>query len=159
MWIRMTILVQSNNWKLIQKYDQFYIRYDNEQANSFVYDVFVTKAQANRILNTIDDPFALEQSLLTYYQEHITELQDYFITTAITDYVYLLCQCSSNDANHFLTSLNQHPDLRMLLYKTVMKNKMNKETGLAFYEIYRPLIDARESKKERVYVVSKTDRE
>lgn len=159
MWIRMTILVQSNNWKLIQKYDQFYIRYDNEQANSFVYDVFVTKAQANRILNTIDDPFALEQSLLTYYQEHITELQDYFITTAITDYVYLLCQCSSNDANHFLTSLNQHPDLRMLLYKTVMKNKMNKETGLAFYEIYRQLIDARESKKERAYVVSKTDRE
>lgn len=155
----MTILVQSNNWKLIQKYDQFYIRYDNEQANSFVYDVFVTKAQANRILNTIDDPFALEQSLLTYYQEHITELQDYFITTAITDYVYLLCQCSSNDANHFLTSLNQHPDLRMLLYKTVMKNKMNKETGLAFYEIYRQLIDARESKKERAYVVSKTDRE
>lgn len=159
MWIRMTILVQSNNWKLIQKYDQFYIRYDNEQANSFVYDVFVTKAQANRILNTIDDPFALEQSLLTYYQEHITELQDYFITTAITDYVYLLCQCSSNDANHFLTSLNQHPDLRMLLYKTVMKNKMNKETGLAFYEIYRQLIDARESKKERAYVVSKTDQE
>lgn len=159
MWIRMTILVQSNNWKLIQKYDQFYIRYDNEQANSFVYDVFVTKAQANRILNTIDDPFALEQSLLTYYQEHITELQDYFITTAITDYVYLLCQFSSNDANHFLTSLNQHPDLRMLLYKTVMKNKMNKETGLAFYEIYRQLIDARESKKERAYVVSKTDRE
>ena len=159
MWIRMTILVQSNNWKLIQKYDQFYIRYDNEQVNSFVYDVFVTKAQANRILNTIDDPFALEQSLLTYYQEHITELQDYFITTAITDYVYLLCQCSSNDANHFLTSLNQHPDLRMLLYKTVMKNKMNKETGLAFYEIYRQLIDARESKKERAYVVSKTDRE
>ena len=159
MWIRMTILVQSNNWKLIQKYDQFYIRYDNEQANSFVYDVFVTKAQANRILNTIDDPFALEQSLLTYYQEHITELQDYFITTAITDYVYLLCQCSSNDANHFLTSLNQHPDLRMLLYKTVMKNKMNKETGLAFYEIYRQLIDARESKKERAYVVSKTDRD
>lgn len=159
MWIRMTILVQSNNWKLIQKYDQFYIRYDNEQANSFVYDVFVTKAQANRMLNTIDDPFALEQSLLTYYQEHITELQDYFITTAITDYVYLLCQCSSNDANHFLTSLNQHPDLRMLLYKTVMKNKMNKETGLAFYEIYRQLIDARESKKERAYVVSKTDRE
>ena len=159
MWIRMTILVQSNNWKLIQKYDQFYIRYDNEQANSFVYDVFVTKAQANWILNTIDDPFALEQSLLTYYQEHITELQDYFITTAITDYVYLLCQCSSNDANHFLTSLNQHPDLRMLLYKTVMKNKMNKETGLAFYEIYRQLIDARESKKERAYVVSKTDRE
>lgn len=155
----MTILVQSNNWKLIQKYDQFYIRYDNEQANSFVYDVFVTKAQANRILNTIDDPFALEQSLLTYYQEHITELQDYFITTAITDYVYLLCQCSSNDANHFLTSLNQHPDLRMLLYKTVMKNKMNKETGLAFYEIYRQLIDARESKKERAYVVSKTDQE
>lgn len=155
----MTILVQSNNWKLIQKYDQFYIRYDNEQANSFVYDVFVTKAQANRILNTIDDPFALEQSLLTYYQEHITELQDYFITTAITDYVYLLCQCSSNDANHFLTSLKQHPDLRMLLYKTVMKNKMNKETGLAFYEIYRQLIDARESKKERAYVVSKTDRE
>lgn len=155
----MTILVQSNNWKLIQKYDQFYIRYDNEQANSFVYDIFVTKAQANRILNTIDDPFALEQSLLTYYQEHITELQDYFITTAITDYVYLLCQCSSNDANHFLTSLNQHPDLRMLLYKTVMKNKMNKETGLAFYEIYRQLIDARESKKERAYVVSKTDRE
>lgn len=155
----MTILVQSNNWKLIQKYDQFYIRYDNEQANSFVYDVFVTKAQANRILNTIDDPFALEQSLLTYYQEHITELQDYFITTAITDYVYLLCQCSSNDANHFLTSLNQHPDLRMLLYKTVMKNKMNKETGLAFYEIYRQLIDARESKKERAYVVSKTDRQ
>mgnify|MGYP000689096007 FL=1 len=155
----MTILVQSNNWKLIQKYDQFYIRYDNEQANSFVYDVFVTKAQANWILNTIDDPFALEQSLLTYYQEHITELQDYFITTAITDYVYLLCQCSSNDANHFLTSLNQHPDLRMLLYKTVMKNKMNKETGLAFYEIYRQLIDARESKKERAYVVSKTDRE
>lgn len=155
----MTILVQSNNWKLIQKYDQFYIRYDNEQANSFVYDVFVTKAHANRILNTIDDPFALEQSLLTYYQEHITELQDYFITTAITDYVYLLCQCSSNDANHFLTSLNQHPDLRMLLYKTVMKNKMNKETGLAFYEIYRQLIDARESKKERAYVVSKTDRE
>lgn len=155
----MTILVQSNNWKLIQKYDQFYIRYNNEQANSFVYDVFVTKAQANRILNTIDDPFALEQSLLTYYQEHITELQDYFITTAITDYVYLLCQCSSNDANHFLTSLNQHPDLRMLLYKTVMKNKMNKETGLAFYEIYRQLIDARESKKERAYVVSKTDRE
>lgn len=155
----MTILVQSNNWKLIQKYDQFYIRYDNEQANSFVYDVFVTKAQANRMLDTIDDPFALEQSLLTYYQEHITELQDYFITTAITDYVYLLCQCSSNDANHFLTSLNQHPDLRMLLYKTVMKNKMNKETGLAFYEIYRQLIDARESKKERAYVVSKTDRE
>lgn len=155
----MTILVQSNNWKLIQKYDQFYIRYDNEQANSFVYDVFVTKAQANRILNTIDDPFVLEQSLLTYYQEHITELQDYFITTALTDYVYLLCQCSSNDANHFLTSLNQHPDLRMLLYKTVMKNKMNKETGLAFYEIYRQLIDARESKKERAYVVSKTDRE
>lgn len=159
MWIRMTILVQSNNWKLIQKYDQFYIRYDNEQANSFVYDVSVTKAQANRMLDTIDDPFALEQSLLTYYQEHITELQDYFITTAITDYVYLLCQCSSNDANHFLTSLNQHPDLRMLLYKTVMKNKMNKETGLAFYEIYRQLIDARESKKERAYVVSKTDRE
>lgn len=155
----MTILVQSNNWKLIQKYDQFYIRYDNEQANSFVYDVFVTKAQANRILNTIDDPFALEQSLLTYYQEHITELQDYFITTALTDYVYLLCQCPSNEANHFLTSLNQHPDLRMLLYKTVMKNKMNKETGLAFYEIYRQLIDARESKKERAYVVSKTDRE
>ena len=155
----MTILVQSNNWKLIQKYDQFYIRYDNEQANSFVYDVSVTKAQANRMLDTIDDPFALEQSLLTYYQEHITELQDYFITTAITDYVYLLCQCSSNDANHFLTSLNQHPDLRMLLYKTVMKNKMNKETGLAFYEIYRQLIDARESKKERAYVVSKTDRE
>lgn len=159
MWIRMTILVQSNNWKLIQKYDQFYIRYDNEQANSFVYDVSVTKAQANRMLDTIDDPFVLEQSLLTYYQEHITELQDYFITTAITDYVYLLCQCSSNDANHFLTSLNQHPDLRMLLYKTVMKNKMNKETGLAFYEIYRQLIDARESKKERAYVVSKTDRE
>lgn len=159
MWIRMTILVQSNNWKLIQKYDQFYIRYDNEQANSFVYDVSVTKAQANRILNTIDDPFALEQSLLTYYQEHITELQDYFITTALTDYVYLLCQCPSNEANHFLTSLNQHPDLRMLLYKTVMKNKMNKETGLAFYEIYRQLIDARESKKERAYVVSKTDRE
>lgn len=159
MWIRMTILVQSNNWKLIQKYDQFYIRYDNEQANSFVYDVFVTKAQANRMLDTIDDPFVLEQSLLTYYQEHITELQDYFITTALTDYVYLLCQCSSNDANHFLTSLNQHPDLRMLLYKTVMKNKMNKETGLAFYEIYRQLIDARESKKERAYVVSKTDRE
>ena len=155
----MTILVQSNNWKLIQKYDQFYIRYDNEQANSFVYDVSVTKAQANRILNTIDDPFALEQSLLTYYQEHITELQDYFITTALTDYVYLLCQCPSNEANHFLTSLNQHPDLRMLLYKTVMKNKMNKETGLAFYEIYRQLIDARESKKERAYVVSKTDRE
>lgn len=155
----MTILVQSNNWKLIQKYDQFYIRYDNEQANSFVYDVSVTKAQANRMLDTIDDPFVLEQSLLTYYQEHITELQDYFITTAITDYVYLLCQCSSNDANHFLTSLNQHPDLRMLLYKTVMKNKMNKETGLAFYEIYRQLIDARESKKERAYVVSKTDRE
>lgn len=159
MWIRMTILVQSNNWKLIQKYDQFYIRYDNEQANSFVYDVSVTKAQANRILNTIDDPFALEQSLLTYYQEHITELQGYFITTALTDYVYLLCQCPSNEANHFLTSLNQHPDLRMLLYKTVMKNKMNKETGLAFYEIYRQLIDARESKKERAYVVSKTDRE
>lgn len=159
MWIRMTILVQSNNWKLIQKYDQFYIRYDNEQANSFVYDVFVTKAQANRILNTIDDPFALEQSLLTYYQEHITELQDYFITTAITDYVYLLCQCPSNEANHFLTSLNQHPDLRMLLYKTVMKNKMDKETGIAFYEIYRQLIDTRESKKERAYVVSKTDRE
>lgn len=159
MWIRMTILVQSNNWKLIQKYDQFYIRYDNEQANSFVYDVSVTKAQANRMLDTIDDPFVLEQSLLTYYQEHITELQDYFITTALTDYVYLLCQCSSNDANHFLTSLNQHPDLRMLLYKTVMKNKMNKETGLAFYEIYRQLIDARESKKERAYVVSKTDRE
>lgn len=159
MWIRMTILVQSNNWKLIQKYDQFYIRYDNEQANSFVYDVSVTKAQANRMLDTIDDPFILEQSLLTYYQGHITELQDYFITTAITDYVYLLCQCSSNDANHFLTSLNQHPDLRMLLYKTVMKNKMNKETGLAFYEIYRQLIDARESKKERAYVVSKTDRE
>lgn len=159
MWIRMTILVQSNNWKLIQKYDQFYIRYDNEQANSFVYDVSVTKAQANRMLDTIDDPFVLEQSLLTYYQEHITELQDYFITTAITDYVYLLCQCSSNDANHFLTSLNQHPDLRMLLYKTVMKNKMNKEMGLAFYEIYRQLIDARESKKERAYVVSKTDRE
>lgn len=159
MWIRMTILVQSNNWKLIQKYDQFYIRYDNEQANSFVYDVSVTKVQANRMLDTIDDPFVLEQSLLTYYQEHITELQDYFITTAITDYVYLLCQCSSNDANHFLTSLNQHPDLRMLLYKTVMKNKMNKETGLAFYEIYRQLIDARESKKERAYVVSKTDRE
>lgn len=111
------------------------------------------------MLDTIDDPFVLEQSLLTYYQEHITELQDYFITTAITDYVYLLCQCSSNDANHFLTSLNQHPDLRMLLYKTVMKNKMNKETGLAFYEIYRQLIDARESKKERAYVVSKTDRE
>lgn len=155
----MTILVQSNNWKLIQKYDQFYIRYDNEQANSFVYDVSVTKAQANRMLDTIDDPFVLEQSLLTYYQEHITELQDYFITTALTDYVYLLCQCSSNDANHFLTSLNQHPDLRMLLYKTVMKNKMNKETGLAFYEIYRQLIDARESKKERAYVVSKTDRE
>lgn len=155
----MTILVQSNNWKLIQKYDQFYIRYDNEQANSFVYDVSVTKVQANRMLDTIDDPFVLEQSLLTYYQEHITELQDYFITTAITDYVYLLCQCSSNDANHFLTSLNQHPDLRMLLYKTVMKNKMNKETGLAFYEIYRQLIDARESKKERAYVVSKTDRE
>lgn len=155
----MTILVQSNNWKLIQKYDQFYIRYDNEQANSFVYDVSVTKAQANRMLNTIDDPFALEQSLLTYYQEHITELQDYFITTALTDYVYLLCQCPSNEANHFLTSLNQHPDLRMLLYKTVMKNKMNKETGLAFYEIYRQLIDARESKKERAYVVSKTDRE
>jgi len=155
----MTILVQSNNWKLIQKYDQFYIRYDNEQANSFVYDVSVTKAQANRMLDTIDDPFVLEQSLLTYYQEHITELQDYFITTAITDYVYLLCQCSSNDANHFLTSLNQHPDLRMLLYKTVMKNKMNKEMGLAFYEIYRQLIDARESKKERAYVVSKTDRE
>ena len=155
----MTILVQSNNWKLIQKYDQFYIRYDNEQANSFVYDVSVTKAQANRMLDTIYDPFVLEQSLLTYYQEHITELQDYFITTAITDYVYLLCQCSSNDANHFLTSLNQHPDLRMLLYKTVMKNKMNKETGLAFYEIYRQLIDARESKKERAYVVSKTDRE
>lgn len=159
MWIRMTILVQSNNWKLIQKYDQFYIRYDNEQANSFVYDVFVTKAQANRILNTIDDPFALEQSLLTYYQEHITELQDYFITTALTDYVYLLCQCPSNEANHFLTSLNQHPDLRMLLYKTVMKNKMDKETGIAFYEIYRQLIDTRESKKERAYVVSKTDRE
>lgn len=159
MWIRMTILVQSNNWKLIQKYDQFYIRYDNEQANSFVYDVFVTKAQANRMLDTIDDPFVLEQSLLTYYQEHITELQDYFITTALTDYVYLLCQCPSNEANHFLTSLNQHPDLRMLLYKTVMKNKMNKETGLAFYEIYRQLIDARESKKERAYVVSKTDRE
>ena len=155
----MTILVQSNNWKLIQKYDQFYIRYDNEQANSFVYDVFVTKAQANRMLDTIDDPFVLEQSLLTYYQEHITELQDYFITTALTDYVYLLCQCPSNEANHFLTSLNQHPDLRMLLYKTVMKNKMNKETGLAFYEIYRQLIDARESKKERAYVVSKTDRE
>ena len=155
----MTILVQSNNWKLIQKYDQFYIRYDNEQANSFVYDVSVTKAQANRMLDTIDDPFVLEQSLLTYYQEHITELQDYFITTALTDYVYLLCQCSSNDANHFLTSLNQHPDLRMLLYKTVMKNKMNNETGLAFYEIYRQLIDARESKKERAYVVSKTDRE
>lgn len=155
----MTILVQSNNWKLIQKYDQFYIRYDNEQANSFVYDVFVTKAQANRILNTIDDPFVLEQSLLTYYQEHITELQDYFITTALTDYVYLLCQCPSNEANHFLTSLNQHPDLRMLLYKTVMKNKMDKETGIAFYEIYRQLIDARESKKERAYVVSKTDRE
>lgn len=159
MWIRMTILVQSNNWKLIQKYDQFYIRYDNEQANSFVYDVSVTKAQANRMLDTIDDPFVLEQSLLTYYQEHITELQDYFITTALTDYVYLLCQCPSNEANHFLTSLNQHPDLRMLLYKTVMKNKMNKETGLAFYEIYRQLIDARESKKERAYVVSKTDRE
>ena len=159
MWIRKTILVQSNNWKLIQKYDQFYIRYDNEQANSFVYDVFVTKAQANRILNTIDDPFALEQSLLTYYQEHITELQDYFITTALTDYVYLLCQCPSNEANHFLTSLNQHPDLRMLLYKTVMKNKMDKETGIAFYEIYRQLIDTRESKKERAYVVSKTDRE
>lgn len=159
MWIRMTILVQSNNWKLIQKYDQFYIRYDNEQANSFVYDVFVTKAQANRMLDTIDDPFVLEQSLLTYYQEHITELQDYFITTALTDYVYLLCQCPSNEANHFLTSLNQHPDLRMLLYKTVMKNKMDKETGLAFYEIYRQLIDARESKKERAYVVSKTDRE
>ena len=155
----MTILVQSNNWKLIQKYDQFYIRYDNEQANSFVYDVFVTKAQANRMLDTIDDPFVLEQSLLTYYQEHITELQDYFITTALTDYVYLLCQCPSNEANHFLTSLNQHPDLRMLLYKTVMKNKMDKETGLAFYEIYRQLIDARESKKERAYVVSKTDRE
>lgn len=155
----MTILVQSNNWKLIQKYDQFYIRYDNEQANSFVYDVSVTKAQANRMLDTIDDPFVLEQSLLTYYQEHITELQDYFITTALTDYVYLLCQCPSNEANHFLTSLNQHPDLRMLLYKTVMKNKMNKETGLAFYEIYRQLIDARESKKERAYVVSKTDRE
>lgn len=155
----MTILVQSNNWKLIQKYDQFYIRYDNEQANSFVYDVSVTKAQANRILDTIDDPFALEQSLLTYYQEHITELQDYFLTTAITDYVYLLCQCPANEANHFLTSLNQHPDLRMLLYKTVMKNKMDKETGLAFYEIYRQLIDARESKKERAYVVSKTDRE
>lgn len=159
MWIRMTILVQSNNWKLIQKYDQFYIRYDNEQANSFVYDISVTKAQANRMLDTIDDPFVLEQSLLTYYQEHITELQDYFITTALTDYVYLLCQCPSNEANHFLTSLNQHPDLRMLLYKTVMKNKMNKETGLAFYEIYRQLIDARESKKERAYVVSKTDRE
>lgn len=159
MWIRMTILVQSNNWKLIQKYDQFYIRYDNEQANSFVYDVSVTKAQANRMLDTIDDPFVLEQSLLTYYQEHITELQDYFITTALTDYVYLLCQCPSNEANHFLTSLNQHPDLRMLLYKTVMKNKMDKETGIAFYEIYRQLIDARESKKERAYVVSKTDRE
>lgn len=155
----MTILVQSNNWKLIQKYDQFYIRYDNEQANSFVYDVSVTKAQANRMLDTIDDPFVLEQSLLTYYQEHITELQDYFITTALTDYVYLLCQCPSNEANHFLTSLNQHPDLRMLLYKTVMKNKMDKETGIAFYEIYRQLIDARESKKERAYVVSKTDRE
>lgn len=159
MWIRMTILVQSNNWKLIQKYDQFYIRYDNEQANSFVYDVSVTKAQANRMLDTIDDPFVLEQSLLTYYQEHITELQDYFITTALTDYVYLLCQCPSNEANHFLTSLNQHPDLRMLLYKTVMKNKMDKETGIAFYEIYRQLIDTRESKKERAYVVSKTDRE
>lgn len=136
------LLRKDGNFRCIQKYGRFYIQYRDETPNSFPWNLAITSEQVRRILDTATNPFALERPLLTHCQEHVEELKEYFITTALTDYMDFCCQCSQEETTKFLMDLKSYPDLRDQLYKTVMNHSMGQE-GAAFYKIYQDIIKAR----------------
>ena len=149
------LLRQDGNFKCIQKYGRFYIQYQDETPNGFTWNLAITPEQARHILDAIANPFEVEQPLLTHCQKHMDELKDYFITTALTDYMDFCCQCTQEETNRFLTELKAYPDLQDQLYKTVMNHSMGQE-GVAFYQIYQEIIKVRKKGKTEAYVIDKT---
>lgn len=112
----MKTLAEYNGLTLIQKYGQYYIRFIGGQYEEISCDLHITNQEASTILAQRD---ALK-IIRDMYMKQIRWTKDYFVTSALKDYLFYMCNLDEMTIENILNKLDAHQEIKMTLYQTIM---------------------------------------
>ncbi len=122
----MEILVNLNDKALIKKYDHYYIHFIGGAHEELLCDLLINDEDAKDIIE--DNSKLLE--VFSDYEKNVKWTKNYFVDSAIKDYMLYVCHMSGKRIEKGLEKLNRHQDIKMELYRTLMKEAFPKNRAI-----------------------------
>lgn len=123
----MEILVNLEDKTLIKKYDHYYIRFIGGAQEELLCDLLINDEDAKDII--ADNSKILE--VFSDYEKNITWTKNYFVDSAIKDHMHYACNMSGKRIEKGIEKLNRHQDIKMELYRTLMKEEFPKNRAIS----------------------------
>lgn len=122
----MEILANLNGKMLIKKYDHYYIRFTGGAHEELLCDLLINDNDAKDII--VDTSKILE--VFSDYERNVKWTKEYFVDSAIKDYMNYVCHMSGKRIEKGIEKLNRHQDIKMELYRTLMKESFPKNRAI-----------------------------
>ena len=112
----MEIILKENRLYLIKKYGQYYIRFIGGMMDEMPCDCKLSEEEAELIIQNSGEI----SNILDEYEKRLPWTPDYFIHSAIEDYMRHEVNMSDARIEKNIDKLNRHEDIEMELYETIM---------------------------------------
>lgn len=119
-------LVNLDGKTLIKKYDRYYIRFTGGTHEELLCDLLINNEDAMDIL--ADNSKISE--VFSDYEKNINWTKNYFVDSAIKDYMLYACHMYGERITKEIEKLNRHQDIKMEFYRTLMKEAFPKNRAI-----------------------------
>lgn len=123
----MEILVNLEGKILIKKYDHYYIRFTGGAHEELLCDLLINDEDAKDIIADNSKLF----EVFSDYEKKIEWTKNYFVNSVIIDYMHYICHMSGKRIEKGIEKLNRHQDIKMELYRTLMRETFPKDRAIS----------------------------
>ena len=163
----MEIILEHENFKLVKRYNIFYINVSMGKENPFICEIKITNQEALKIItnkNIIKDTFSA-------YKTKSSWTKQFFINEFIKDYLHFGRKIKETEVSKYLDYFNSQKDIVLELYNTLITGafpetnavnvkgytakSLNETTNLDVINSYSYLIYLRKNEKRAIAELNK----
>ncbi len=119
-------IVKSKGLKLIKKYGLYYIRFIGGEYEEYPCDLRISDEEALSIISNNNEI----KSVLNFYKKKTDWNKDYFVNTAIKDYMTNENNMNKEQIKNTMEKLDNNKDIKMEFYETIMYEKFPQNSAI-----------------------------